>query len=354
MTSTNSFTNFMLNATDPIDPTRILSAIDGIKRHASETAEAELNLEKTRKSRSLKLAQEITRREDSDAANLAARLAELEATYQKATAAREHAYMRRRDHLPRAYHASRATLAKRLEEKKLEAVGKAQGTILAERKVLNERLQEVSTRHQSVMVELLTDREAIRQLRDDTFKALRTFAPVLETLFEKKNGVVPESGGRKVSLEQIAEGRAHLEEAERLPLSKAFRRVPLWIVILISGSIHLFIARGVGPWLFATVGIVLLLWSIGLAQAWPTAKRIADSITRARSASKHAEKTSLEEVTTVTEEVADHEKAHNEGLTNTFHETDSEVTSLLKKGQQELQSNWRCCPTGCWIFTAGA
>ncbi|WAC19564.1 FtsK/SpoIIIE domain-containing protein [Luteolibacter sp. SL250] len=334
----------MPNATDPIDPARILSAIEGIKRRVAQTAEAELDLEKTRKSRSLKLAQEITRREESDAAALAARLAELEATYQTATSARERAYMIRRDHLPRAYHASRATLAKRLEEKKLEAVGKAQGTILSERKVLHERLEAATSRHQSVMVDLLTDREAIRLLRDETFKVLRTYGPVMESLFEKKNGVDAQSGDRKESLEQIAAGRAHLEEAGRQPLANAFRLAPLWIVILVAGAVHVAIARGVGPWLFATVCLILLVWCAGLLQAWPAARRIAGSIARARDASKHAEKISADEVTAVAEEIAEHEKAHNEGITHTFQATESEITSLLRKGQQELQKQLALLP----------
>ena len=334
----------MPNATDPIDPTRILSAIEGIKRRVAQTAEAELDLEKTRKSRSLKLAQEITRREESDAAALAARLAELEATYQRATSARERAYMSRRDHLPRAYHASRATLAKRLEEKKLEAVGKAQGTVLSERKILHERLEEATSRHQSVMVDLLTDREAIRQLRDETFRIFRTYGPVLESLFEKKNGADAASRGREESLEQIAAAREQLDKFGSQPLAKAFRLAPLWIVILVAGAGHIGIARGVGPWLFATVGLVLLIWSIGLVQGWPVARRIAGSLARARDASKHAEKTSAAEVTAVAEEVAEHEKAHTEGLTHTFQATESEITSLLRKGQQELQKQLALLP----------
>jgi len=151
----------MPTAIDPIDPAQILAAIERLKSRVAEAVEAELDLEKTRKTRSLKLAQEITRREDSDAMALAAKLAELEATHLTATAARERAYMIRRDHLPRAFHASRATLAKRLEEKKNEVVGKAQGTILSERKVLHERLAKVTSGHQAVMVDLLTDREAV-------------------------------------------------------------------------------------------------------------------------------------------------------------------------------------------------
>jgi S-DNA-T family DNA segregation ATPase FtsK/SpoIIIE len=344
MTSTNSCTKFMPNATDPIDPGRILSAIEEIKRRVAETAEVELELEKTRKSRSLKLAQEITRREESDAAALAARLAELETTYQTATAAREHAYMRRRDHLPRAYHSSRASLAKRLEEKKLEAVGKAQGTVLSERKILHERLAEATSRHQSVMVDLLTDREAIRQLRDDTFRVFRTYGPVLESLFEKKNGADTAAGGREESLEQIAAAREHLAKAAGQPLANAFRSAPLWAVILVAGGVHAAITRGVDPSLFATVGLVLLVWSIGLVQAWPAARRIADSLARARDASKHAEKSSAAEVTAVAEEVTEHEKAHNEGLTHTFQATDSEITSLLRKGQQELQKQLALLP----------
>ncbi|MBX3742118.1 MAG: AAA family ATPase [Akkermansiaceae bacterium] len=334
----------MPNATDPMDPARILSAIEGIKRRVAETAEAELELEKTRKSRSLKLAQEITRREDSDASALAARLAELESTYETATSARERAYMGRRDHLPRAYHASRASLAKRLEEKKLEAVGKAQGTILSERKVLHERLAETTSRHQAVMVDLLTDREAIRQLRDETFRVFRTYGPVLESLFEKKNGSDAGSGGREESLEQIAAGRGHLAKAAGQPLANAFRLAPLWAVMLVAGGIHVGIVRGVGPWLFATVGLVLLVWSIGLIQAWPAARRIADCVARARDASKNAEKTSAGEVSAVAEEVAEHEKAHSEGLTHTFQATESEITSLLRKGQEELQKKLALLP----------
>ncbi len=344
MTSTNSCTKFMPNATDPIDPARILSAIEGIKRRVAETAEAELDLEKTRKSRSLKLAQEITRREDSDAAALAARLAELEATYQTATAARERAYMSRRDHLPRAYHASRASLAKRLEEKKLEAVGKAQGTILAERRVLQERLEAATSGHQSVMVGLLTDREAMRQVRDETFKVLRTYGPVLESLFEKKNGSDGVAGRRGESQEEIASARDELEKARRQPLANAFRRVPLWIAVLVAGGTHIAIARKVDPWLFATIGTVFFVWSVGLAQAWPAAKRIAGSLARARDASRSAEKTSAAGVTALAEEITEHEKTHTEGLTHTFQATDSEIKSLLRKGQQELQKQLALLP----------
>ncbi len=344
MNSTNSCTKFMPTATDPIDPAQILTAIEGIKRRIAETAEAELDLEKTRKSRSLKLAQEITRREESDAAALAARLAELEATYQTATAARERAYMSRRDHLPRAYHASRATLAKRLEEKKLEVVGKAQGTILAERKVLHERLEAATSGHQAVMVDLLTDREAIRQVRDETFRVLRTYGPVLESLFDKKNGSDATSGTRGESLEGIAAAREELGKARLQPLASAFRRIPLWIVVLVAGGAHIAIARKVDPWLFATIGAVFLVWSVGLAQAWPAAKRIAASLARARDASRDTEKTSAASVATVAEEITEHEKAHNEGLTHTFQATESEITSLLRKGQQELQKQLALLP----------
>lgn len=344
MNSINSCTKFMPNATDPMNPAQILAAIERLKIRVAETVEAELDLEKTRKTRSLKLAQEITRREESDAITLATRLAELEATYQTATAARERAYMIRRDHLPRAYHASRATLAKRLEEKKIETVGKAQGTILSERKVLHERLAKATADHQAVMVDLLTDRESIRQLKDEAFKVFRTYAPLLESLFDKKNGVAHENDGRAECLAQISLADEELQKARLQPLAKVFRLIPLWIVILVVGGIHISIARGVGPWLLLTTGVVFLVWSTGLVQAWPIAKRISHALSRARDASRNAEKASSDQVSAVTEEISEHEKAYNEGLNHTFQETESEISTLLKKGQQELQKQLALLP----------
>ena len=82
----------MPTATDPRDPAHVLAAIERMKVRVAETVATELEFEKTRKTRSLKLAQEITRREETDAAALATKLAELEASYQTATAARERGY----------------------------------------------------------------------------------------------------------------------------------------------------------------------------------------------------------------------------------------------------------------------
>jgi len=191
---------------------------------------------------------------------------------------------------------------------------------------------------------LYTVSEAIRQLRDETFKALRTYGPLLESLFDRKNGGDATGGGREDCLEQIAIARDGVEKAQAQPLAKAFRLVPLWIVVLVAGGAHVALARGVGPWLLLTLGLVLLVWGAGFLQAWPVAKKIGQALTRARDLSKAAEKTSADLVAGVADEVSEHEKAHNEGLNQTFQNTESEISSLLRKGQQELQKQLALLP----------
>ncbi len=335
----------MPTATDPTDPHDVHAQLERLKQGISAAAEAERELGTNRKARNLKLAQEITRREEADAAAYTARLADLSAAHQAAVDRREWLYQRRKDHLPRAYHASRASLAKRLEEKKARAVGKVRGSILIDRKKLQGALAEAVEDHRSVMTDLLADRETMRQLKDYTLNTYRTHRLLLEPLFGGKPAGRPVAGDpRAECLEQIATARLLAERARTQPLAAVFRKIPVWLfmaaITLLLGA---FLGR-TSPVLLLPLALVLPVWLAVLAMAYPPVSRIATALRLAREASRDAERASAAAAAALQEELDQHEKQHNEGLTQTFQEADQETQELLAKGQADLQQRLAALP----------
>jgi len=330
----------MPTAIDSIHPTHVFSELQRMRNAIATAVEAEAELEKTRKVRNLKLSQEITRREEADAETFTARLAELAVNHQALTARKEWEFLRRTERLPHAYHSSRATLARRLQEKKDQAVAKAHGVVLSERKKYQGTLSEATEEHRLVMEGLHSQREELRKLRDSGLTAFRSYRPLIVPLFKKKvsSATTEDPGSQADAL------RKAVADAQRQPLAKLFRYAPLWLLALVAVGIHFAITRTISPTLLIAPGAVLLLWLLGYVLALPVARRIASAYLSARALSFSEEKASAAKLATVEAEIEERDKNQNVGLTQSFEEAGNHSKALLVKGQEDLQRQLATLP----------
>lgn len=339
----------MPSASDPIDPERVLSAIGRFRSTINRALATEEELDQSRRARHLKLSREITAREQSDLEALDASLKELNYQHELATWKEQKSYDNRKTRINQAYHASRASLSKRLQDKKDARVSATQHTILAQRKIHQRDVDEAVAAHRAFQEKLLSDRETRDQLRDQLLKNFRSFRPLFESLFlphpsaPAADDETPEAL-RASAASDIDAAREAVELSGRLPAARIFRLAPLWLVALIVTVVGFVVSKGPHAWWISLVTLYALLWLAASFQARPIARRAANALCHARAKAIAAEKKSAATVTDAEAKHTAFEKEQNNGLNQTFHETDTEFRARVEEGQRQLQQKMLLLP----------
>jgi hypothetical protein len=341
-------------ANDAISPGRVLEQVHALQAGMASTLAGEDALAEARAAKLAVVRRAITRREETETATTAARLADLAARHRQALEAAHAGFGARSAWIQSAYHHSRASLAQHLQDLKDRRIGHVQGTILRNRQSRKEALAQTAEAHRAFQELLVADRNVRHQLRDSALRALRSFRLGLQPLFHRRNGPPAGAGTphdaddaaaalHAASLDHLAALRAAVETIDRQPLTKFFRWVPLTALAVVVAGFFLWpvwrdttgMAAVQSPLLIAE-GALLAVWLLALALALPAALRAARALGAARALAIASEKASAARIVTLTAQIADMEQLQGQNLSETFRDTGSAWRSSMRDGQQQL------------------
>nr|MCU0751153.1 hypothetical protein [Akkermansiaceae bacterium] len=123
----------MRTAIETTDPREVIDAIGRLQAGVRKTVAAEAALMKTKAEKMSALWREGQGKTETEAARLEARMLVLKEQYREAISAAETAREMRLAIIQRAYHSSKAALAKVVQGKKDRRIGQVQGAIMRNR-----------------------------------------------------------------------------------------------------------------------------------------------------------------------------------------------------------------------------
>ncbi len=342
----------MQTATKPIDLRSVQGHLEHLREGVSTIVASEKALIKNRAERLQVVRRETTQREEADAEKLTRRIHELAAVRQQEIDAAQAATEARGARIQQAYHNSRAALARRVQTVKDHKIGQVQGSIMRNRQARQQELDHAKQEHQMFQSLIAGDRGVRRELRKSVLAAFRTYQPLLADRFNgkrKSSADVDRSGTpeklRESLLAKLEDARDATEAANKLPLARFFRFVPLWLLAVIIAGAHLWLAfrpggggiEAVLPSLVISEVVLLAVWVLGFILSSGTIRRASESLAAARILEASAEQESANRLAAMDAEVKSEQAAEGQSLGETFRESDSEWKARMGEGQKKLE-----------------
>ncbi|MGL4400043.1 MAG: FtsK/SpoIIIE domain-containing protein [Luteolibacter sp.] len=342
----------MQTAIEFTNPRSVREKLEHLRDGVSRIVASEKALIKNRAERLQLVRKETARREEADAAQLTRRIHELAAARQQEIDAVQAATAARSAWIHQAYHHSRAALAQQVQTTKDHKIGQVQGAIMRNRQARQLELDQANEQHRAFQSLIAGDRAIRRELRKSVLVAFRTYQLLLADRFNgkrKTSGNAETSGApeelRERLLEELQHAREAVAAADKLPLAKFFRFLPLWLLAVVIAAAHLWMAirpggagiEAVLPSLGISEGVLLLVWGVGLALAYGTIRRAAEALATARLLEISAEKEAANRLAAMDVEVKNEQAAEGQSLGETFRESDSEWKTRLGEGQKKLE-----------------
>ncbi|RYD22706.1 MAG: ATP-binding protein [Verrucomicrobiaceae bacterium] len=349
----------MQTVNESIDIRSVLEGVDQLRAGISGVAATERDLIKNRAERMTVVRKEILQRGETDADKLNLRIQELaEGRHREIELARSAAEARvARIH--NAYHSSKSALANRVQGVKDRRIGQVQGSIMRNRQARQEELSKAKDEHAEFVTKIAGDRSTRRDLRKSVLRTFRSYAPLVHGRFrgkqggdlEKKDGATPEQMRSRLG-EILRDATEAVESANRLPLAKFFKLVPLWLLLALVAGMHLWYAYRPGgagmapalPSLGISLGVIIVLWLVGLVLSLPVIRRASTALVSASALERSAEKGSAARLAALDTEIQEEQAAEGQSLSETFRESDSEWKERLADGQKKLDRQFAALP----------
>ncbi|MEO8613901.1 MAG: hypothetical protein ABI600_02080, partial [Luteolibacter sp.] len=341
----------MQTATETIDLRSVQGQIEALKTAIATVRAGEAVLIKKQAEGLVAVRKEMARREEADAEKLNARIHELTAIHHQTVEALNAATQKRQARIHQTYHASKSTLAQRMQEMKDRRIGQVQGVIMRNRQQRQQQLEIATEAHREFQTQLLADRGVRHALRDSVLRAFRSFKPLLRGKFEGTRMKVPEidSTGspeetRKALLEALDEARVTSDVAAALPLVRFFRFIPLSFIASLVAGMHLWYGlrpgsaglQAVLPSFLIAEGVLIVVWILAYLLARSTARSASASLAAARVLEVLAEKKSAARLAGLTDEIKGEHEKEGQNLSETFRESDTDWKTRLATGQKKL------------------
>lgn len=341
----------MQTSTESTDLPSILARLERLGASVAAVAADEGELIKNRAERMVAVRKEVAHREELDAARFEQAVSTLSAARTEALSAAVDWNDARAARVQDAYHASRQSVTERAQGVKDRRIGRIQGTIMRNRQARQEELERAKREHGDFLVSLVPLQKERREVRDSAYKSFRSYMPVIRPKMEGKGfadadsekGATPDQT-RYLLVAEIAKIRDDLAAADGLILTKIFRYVPLWLMLVLvplghyaTISRHGFTNQSLFV-IAALEAAVLLFWGVGLALAGKSIHRVASGLARAKHLEIAAGKQSLGGLSNLESEIENEEQAEGSSLSNTFHESDSEWRARVAEGHRKLES----------------
>jgi DNA segregation ATPase FtsK/SpoIIIE, S-DNA-T family len=349
----------MQTATENFDPRTVRAGLERLKAGVSSAAATERGLMKAKAERLSALRREAQHHAEQDAQKLEIRIHTLNDRYKQQLAQAQAAMELRLARIQQAYHSSKSSLARRIQESKDRRIGKVQGAIMRKRQERQQELEQAGERHRVFQEELLADRGTRRDLRKRVLCACRTFRPWIDGWFDGRRGKFPAEEApegaedtRKVLLARLDEAGGIADEAARLPLPKVFRFIPLWLLASVILVIHVWYGLRAGggglrmvlPSLLIAEGVLCVLWLAALASSWSVVKRAASALASARFLETSALNQSTARLEKMNAEIKSEQAEEGRNLSETFRESDDEWRARMAEGQRKLEERYARLP----------
>ena len=236
----------MQTATDTIDPRSMRDDLERLKSGVAGTTADELALMKAKAARLSVLRREAQQHAEADERMLEMRIQEISGDFNERISQAHITMELRSAKIQQAYHASKSSLAHRIQEAKDRRIGKAQGTIMRNRQTRQQELDQAAASHAEFLEHLLTDRGVRRDLQKRILGIFKTFQLLIAGWFDVRRGgfsvdeelETPEKS-REALLETLDQVRADVDAAASMPLVKLFRFIPLWFLTTVIMAMHI-------------------------------------------------------------------------------------------------------------------
>jgi hypothetical protein len=349
----------MQTVTEPIDPRSVLERLERLKSGVSAVTAAEGALLKSKAERLSGLRREAQRHAEQQAETLDARIHALAADFREWAAHEQSHTDARAARIQQAYHASKASLARRIQESKDRRIGRVQGAIMRNRQTRQQELDQASGRHLEFLKQLVAERIVRRDLRRTVLSSFRTFRPWLDAWFDGRRTKFPieeapenPEATRAVLQERLDEARLAVEAAGRLRVVRFFRFIPLWILASLVAFMHLWYGLRAGggglrallPSFLIAEGTLLALWLVALGSALTVIRRAAKALAAARSLEVAAEQQSAARLAALSAGIQGEQAEEGRSLSDTFRESDDEWRARMAEGQRRLDEQFARMP----------
>jgi hypothetical protein len=349
----------MQTATDTIDPRSMRDDLERLKSGVAGTTADELALMKAKAARLSVLRREAQQHAEADERMLEMRIQEISGDFNERISQAHITMELRSAKIQQAYHASKSSLAHRIQEAKDRRIGKAQGTIMRNRQTRQQELDQAAASHAEFLEHLLTDRGVRRDLQKRILGIFKTFQLLIAGWFDVRRGgfsvdeelETPEKS-REALLETLDQVRADVDAAASMPLVKLFRFIPLWFLTTVIMAMHIWYGLRVGggglramlPSFLIAEGAVLALWIIALLNALPVIRRCGAQLAAARNLEIASEKQSAARLAALNAEIKGEQVEEGRNLSETFHQSDGEWRASMTDGQRRLDEQFARMP----------
>jgi len=345
----------MQTATDAIDPRSVSADLERLKSGVSRTTATELALMKTKAASLSVLWREAQQHAESDERKLEMRIQEISGILNEQIVRVQIAMESRSAKIQQAYHASKSSLARRIQEAKDRRIGKAQGEIMHNRQTRQHELDQATASHAEFTGQLVADRGVRRDLQKRILGSLKTFRSLIAGRFEVKREQLPDGEefdspekAREALLEMLDQVRADADAAASMPLVKLFRFIPLWFLTTVIVAMHVWYGLRAGgdglremlPSFLIAEGALLALWIIALLSAQPVIRKCAAQLAAARNLEIVSYKQSAARLAALTAEIKGEQLEEGRNLSETFRESDGEWRSSMADGQRRLDEQF--------------
>lgn len=346
----------MPTATESIGPHAVHGWLARLKSGVVAATLAERGLLQSKAERLLALRREALRHAQEDADKLEIRIRTLAADFQEQTARAQATLDARTERVQLAYHASRAAHAQRIQDLKDRRIGQVQGTIMRNRQTRQQELDQAIESARLFQEQLLAAQVLRRNLRKSVLSSLRTFRPWLNAWFDGRRRIQPAVAvpatpeqTHAVLLEWLQQARDTAAAAQRLPLTKVFRFLPLSALTLIVAGACFWVGLGAAAggwprtgWSFVLAETLLLLvWLLALATSRATLRRAAVTLATARFLEAAAAAQCADRVASLSAEIGDDQEQDGRDLNEAFRETGEEWQARMAAGQQKIDHQWK-------------
>jgi S-DNA-T family DNA segregation ATPase FtsK/SpoIIIE len=349
----------MQTATENFDPRSVRDRLERLKTGVSSAAAAEKGLMKSKAERLSALRREAQHHAEQDAQKLEIRIHALNEGYKEQLAQVQAAMELRHARIQQAYHSSKSSLARGIQESKDRKIGKVQGAIMRNRQTRQQELEQAGEQQRMFQEELMSDRGTRRDVRKRVLSACRTFRPWIDGWFDGRRGNFPAEEApasaeetRKVLLGRLDEAGSIADEVVRLPLVKIFRFIPLWVLASVVLVMHLWYGMRAGagglrmvlPSLLIAEGLLCMLWLAALASSWSVIQRAAAKLASARFLETSALNQSAARLEAMNAEIKSEQAEEGRNLSETFRESDDEWRARMADGQHKLDERYARLP----------
>jgi hypothetical protein len=181
----------MRNANETIGPRQVTEGITRLKADIASITAAEAALLKTKAGKLSALRREAQQHADAEAEVIDARVHGIHEDFKREVETVHAAAGKRAAHVQHAYHASKAAIAREIQETKDRRIGRVQGDIMRRRQTRQQSLDQAAADNEAFQKSLADDRAGRRDIRGRVLSSFRTFRPLVASRFDGKRGAGP-------------------------------------------------------------------------------------------------------------------------------------------------------------------